>query len=240
MSKTLTIAKRELTGLFFSPIAYVVLGLFALSTTMIFFQFSFAPGSPATLRNTFFVLVWLMIFLVPAISMRLVSEELRSGAIEPLMTAPVRDTQVIVGKWLGALGFLAVLLAPLAALAGVLELHADPDYGPIQTGFVGLFLVGGLYLAIGVFASAMTQNQIIAFLLTVFMILLLTLLMYFLPEATFVGPALKQACYYLNVNAQFEDFSKGIIDISNIVYFVSGTALFLFLAVKLLESRRWR
>ena len=239
MNKTFTIARRELTSLFYSPIAYVVLGLFALGTTLIFFL-SFAPGQPATLRATLEGVIWLMIFLVPAISMRLISEELRNGTIESLMTAPITDTQLILGKWCGAMGFFAALLIPLIVLVTVLEITASPDFGPIFSGLLGLTLVGGFYLAIGTFASAATQNQIIAFLLTIFVICIFTIAMYFLPQAAFISPGLRKAMFYLNVNMQFDDFNKGLIDTSNFVYFVSGIALFLFLAVKLIESRRWR
>ncbi len=239
MSQTLAIAKRELTSLFFSPIAYVVLGLFAFGTALIFFE-NFAPGYPTTLRPTLGGVIWLMIFLVPGISMRLISEELRSGTMEPLMTAPLTDTQVIVGKWLGAMGFFVVLLTPLAVLVVVLEATGSPDYGPVFTGLLGLVLVGGLYLAIGTLASVLTQNQIIAFMLTVSIICLLTIALFYLAQASFIDGALREAMYYLNVNLQYEDFSKGLIDTSNLVYFASGIALFLFLAIKLLESRRWR
>ena len=239
MSKTLTIARREVSGLFCSPIAYVVLALFSFGAGLIFLG-GFGPGQLATMRGTFEAVVWLMVFLVPAISMRLVSEEFRSGTIEPLMTSPVSDTHVILGKWLGAMGFFAVLLTPLLAQVAVLEMTAQPDYGPIVAGLVGLVLVGGLYLAVGTFASAATENQIIAFLLTVFLICIFTVGMYFLPRASFVGSGLRRAMFYLNVNMQFEDFNKGLIDISNLVYFISGTGLFLFFAVKTLESRRWR
>jgi len=239
MSQTFTIARRELTSLFYSPIAYVVLALFALGATLIFMT-TFAPGQAAELRPTFSWIVWLMVFLVPAISMRLISEELRSGTVEPLMTAPLSDVQVIVGKWLGAMGFLAVLMVPLLILAVVLEFVADPDYGPIVTGLLGLMLVGGLYLAIGTAASTLSENQIIAFLVTVFVICVLTFMMYFLPAAGFVTQGQREAMFYLNVNRQYEDFAKGLIDTSNFVYFITGITLFLFVAVKLLESRRWR
>ena len=239
MNQTLTIARRELLSFFYSPIAYVVMGLFGFGSVLIFFN-SFGPSEPAELRPTLEGLIWLLIFLVPAISMRLLSEELRSGTIEPLMTAPVKDTAVIIGKWLGAMGFFAALLTPLLVLVVVLEIYADPDLGPITTGIVGMLLVGGLYLAIGTFASAATQNQVIAFLITIFIICLLTFLMYFLPRADFLSSGLKQTMHYLNVNQQFEDFSKGLIDTSNFVYFASGIVLFLFFAVKMLESRRWR
>ena len=239
MRCTFTIARRELASLFYSPIAWVVLALFALGSSLIFF-IGFAPSNSATMRGTYEGVVWLMIFLAPAISMRLISDELRSGTIERLMTSPVSDAAVVGGKWLAAMGLLVVLLSPLWVHVAVLEWFADPDPGPIVTGFVGLVLVGGLYLAIGVCASAASENQVIAFLLTVFVICMLTFLLYFLPEQAFVPPAARSAMYYANVNTQFADFNKGLIDARNFVYFVSMIGLFLFIAVKLLESRRWR
>ncbi len=241
MNQTIAIARRELTSLFFSPIAYVVLALFGFVATLIFMSV-FWPGNPAELRTSFMWVVWLMVFLVPAISMRLVSEELRSGTIETLMTAPINDTQVIVGKWLGAMGFLVVLLSPLLLHLIVLVCFSKPDYGPILTGFLGLLLVGGLYLAIGAFASTATQNQIIAFLVTVFITGTLTIVMHFLGGARFVTavPAINTTVFYLNVNEQYAQFAKGVLDTKCIVYFLSGIALFLFFAVKLLESKRWR
>lgn len=239
MKATLTIARRELASLFYSPIGYVVLALFALGSSLVFY-IGFAPDQHASMRTTYEGVVWLLVFLAPAVSMRLLSEELSRGTIERLMTSPVGDVQIILGKWLAAMAFFAVLLLPLVVQAVVLEMTADPDLGPVVTGLVGLFLVGALYLAIGTFASAATENQIIAFLLTVFVICALTFLLYFLPEATFIPPGVRSAMYYANVNRQFADFNKGLIDVRNFVYFVTVTALFLFLAVKLLESRRWR
>src|SRR5687767_12940273 len=108
MKQTLTIARRELSSLFFSPVAYLVLGLFAFGASIIFI-WNFGPSQPATLRPTFEALFWLMIFLVPAISMRTLADEFRSGTIETLMTAPISDAQVVIGKWLGAMGFFLAL-----------------------------------------------------------------------------------------------------------------------------------
>ncbi len=236
---TLTIARRELSSLFFSPIAYVVLALFSLGASLLFFT-QYQVGAEASLRGTFAGIVWLLIFLAPAISMRLLSEELRSGTMETLATAPLRDMQIVLGKWLGAMGFYAVLLLPVLALTGLLELTADPDLGPVLTGLIGLLLLGGFYLAIGAFASSLTENQIIAFLLTVFIICLFTFVLFFLPNASFVSNSARQVMYYANVNAQFDDFGKGLIDLGGVVYFLSGAGLFLFAAVICLESRRWR
>lgn len=239
MNPTLAIAKRELTALFFSPIAYVVMGLFSLGASLLFLM-NYSPGYEASLRDTFFWVVWLMIFLIPAISMRLISDEFRTGTIESLMTAPINDAQVIVGKWLGAMGFLLVLMIPLVVLTILLALTARPDYGPIITGLLGLVLVGGLFLAIGTFSSASTQNQIISFLLTVFILCLLTFVTWFLPMAAWMPDNLRPAFYVLNINEEFESFNKGLIDLRNLVYFACGISFFLFLAVLLLQSKRWR
>lgn len=238
MSRTLTIARRELSSFFLSPIAYVVMCLFVFLAGLFFLFAQFRPDKPAEMRDAFFWLVWILVIVAPAISMRLMSEEVRSGTIEPLMTSPVSDSAVIIGKWLGALAFFALLLAPTLLFVVMLEIWASPDYGPIFTGYVGLLLVGGLYLAIGTLASVLTRNQIIAFLLTVFIVLLFTVVSYFIPR--YLPESLGAAVNYLNVNQQYEDFAKGLIDTSNFVYFFSGIVLFLVLATKTLESRKWR
>ena len=241
MNHVLTIAKRELTSLFFSPVAYVVLGLFGFGASFLFLN-QFGPGVHAQMRGLFWSVLWLMVLLVPAISMRLLSEEFRAGTIEPLMTSPVSDAQVVLGKWLGALGFFLALLVPLCVLVVVLEFNADPDMGPILVGLLGLLMVGALYLAIGTFASAITQNQIIAFLVTCFIILLFSPLTNLVTNAKWLAdyPGIREGIFHVNVFGQFEDFSKGIVDLSRVVFFLSGTGLFLFLATMTLQSRRWR
>ncbi|MCC7192934.1 MAG: ABC transporter permease [Phycisphaeraceae bacterium] len=239
MRQTFTIARRELTSLFFSPVAYLVLGAFGLGSTLIFLM-SFYSGEPAQMRATFSAVIWLMILLVPAISMRLFAEEFRSGTIETLMTSPISDTQIVLGKWLGALGFFIALLIPLSILTIVLAFNARPDWGPIFTGFLGLIFIGGLYLAIGTFASATTQNQIIAFIITGLILLMLSVGMFFLARSTFLSSWWREIVSYLWIDNQVADFNKGVIDSSKVVYFLSGIGFFLFLAVKVLESKRWR
>ena len=239
MNQTLVIAKRELSSLFYSPVAYLVLVVFTFVADLLFLNW-FGQGMPASLRNVFMGLVWLMAFIVPAISMRLVSEEIASGTIEPLMTAPVDDAQMIVGKWLGAMAFFMTLLVPLVIQVILLEVNGAPDYGPIFTGFLGLILVGGFYLAIGTVASTISNSQLVAFILTVLVTGMLTIGATMISGKSWLPDALQQVVFYMNVNDQFNKFAKGLIDIRNFVYFISGTVLFLFLAVKLLESRRWR
>ena len=135
MSAIVTLARRELIGLFASPIAWVVLALFALGTGLVF-AVDFGPGRPATMATTFNATVWLLVFLAPAVSMRLLSEELARGTLERLVTSPVSDTQIVLGKWLASLVFLGLLLTPLLVQIGVLYLNGEPDAGP---------LIGGLW-----------------------------------------------------------------------------------------------
>lgn len=239
MSKTLIIAKRELTSLFYSPVAYVALIVFAFIASA-FFLMNFGPGQPATLRPELVWIVWLLVFIAPAISMRLVAEETQTGTLELLLTAPVNDVHVIVGKWLGALGFFLTLLIPLLVHALVLEFTGDPDYGPIFTGLLGVTLVGGLYLAIGTWVSTWTRNQFIALLLTIVVTGFLTIGLYLLARWSALPAWAQQAMYYINVDRKFEGFSKGLIDTGDLVYFLSGILLFLFFAVLVLQSRRWR
>jgi ABC-2 type transport system permease protein len=239
MSKTLIIAKRELTSLFYSPVAYVALVVFSFIASLLFLA-TFAPGQPASMRLELVWIVWLLVFIAPAISMRVLSEEMQAGTLELLMTSPVTEVHIVVGKWLGAMGFFLTLLIPLVIHVAILEATANPDYGPILTGLLGVILVGGLYLAIGTWVSSWTKNQFIALLLTIVVTGFLTIGLYLLAQWQRLPADLQQALFYINVDRKFEGFSKGLIDVSDLIYFLSGIALFLFLAVLVLQSRRWR
>ncbi len=238
--RTLTIAKRELSSFFFSPIAYLVIAAFMLLTGLFFMIGVFRPEQPVSMRFLFQAVVFVLVAILPAISMRLLSEELRSGTIENLLTAPLTDGQIIVGKWLGALAFFVVLLLPTVVYLVLLERWSDPDYGPILSGYLGLLFVGGFYLAIGTFISSLSRNQIIAWVMTFFIILIFTVATAGWAVPRFLPDRWAEAVMFVNVNAQYEDFAKGLIDVSNLVYFVTGIALFLVLAVVSLQSRKWR
>lgn len=239
MPPTLAIAQRELLSLFYSPVAYIALALFGFLGALMFTGRLY-PGQTATLQDLFFFLLFLLIFIAPAISMRLVSEEFNTGTIELLMTAPVKDAEVVVGKWLGALAFYVALFLPVLAMTAVLEGFADPDYGPIFTGLLGLLLVGALYLAVGTFVSTITASQLVSFLVTVLLLGLPTIGLYLTWNQAWMPDWVKPALAYLNVSRQYEDFGKGLIDLRAVVYFLSFTALFLYFGIKTLESRRWR
>ncbi len=244
MTQILNITRREIAGFFHSPIAYVVMAVFALLGAFLFFE-SFEPGraSSDVMRYSFLRVVQVCVFLVPALSMRLIAEEFRSGTIETLMTSPVSDLQAVTGKWLGALAFYAAMLAvPLIAIIGMVLIHSQPHpgYGQMLVGIAGLLMVGGMYLAVGLFASACTQNQIVAWIIAVLIIGLLTFLMDYVAQAGWASNALKDIADFVNVNQQAHEFAKGIASLAGAIYFVSVTCFFLFLAVKTLESRRWR
>lgn len=241
MSRTLAIASRELASFFRLPIGWVVIAFFMLLMGIVFVS-GLQPGQPATMRGLFGLSVLLLIFVAPAISMRLLAEERRSGTIEPLMTAPISDWELVIGKYLGGVGFLLAMLAPTLLFVGVLEAAAAPDYGPILAGYLGLLLLGMLYLSVGLLASALTSNQIVAFLTTLFFLLVMRIAS--LQGAQYVsqnfGEQYGAALYALSVDLRMADFAKGVIDTGHIVFFLAASLWFLVLTVAAVEFRRWR
>lgn len=240
MRGTLAIARRELGSFFRLPVGWVALALMSLFCAVIFCLGILLPGQAATLRPLFAVSGWLLLPVVPAVSMRLLSDELRSGTIDPLMAAPVGDAAIVLGKFLGGAGFLAIACLPTLLLAIVLRAVSvpAPDAGPMLAGLLSLLLAGGFFLSIGLLASALTSNQTLAFLSTFFAILLL-LLVPAVP-AELVPEGARAWVYALGIGPRMADFAKGIIDTSHIVFFLSGTAWFIVLAFIAIQSRRWR
>lgn len=238
MSRLGAIASRELASYFRSSIGWIVMALF-LTLSGIWVGFStLRPGEPATLRTFFGVSQWLLLIVAPAISMRLVAEERRAGTLEPLMTAPISDWAIVIGKYAAALGFLVCLLAPTLLYVGLLEAVADPDYGPIAAGYLALLLVGALYLSFGLLASALTDSQVVALLVTFFFFVLWEVVA--TEGGRLLGAPLDQPLFALSILLRIADMAKGVIDTAHVVFFVSASALFLTLAVIAVESRRWR
>lgn len=238
MTPVCSIAWREFASYFRASIGWVVIALYMLLAGLTVALTTIRPGEPATMRDFFAVSHWLLLIVVPAVSMRLLSEEFRTGSIEPLMTAPVSDWQVVIGKYAGGLLFLLAMLAPTLAHVGVLEMIAAPDYGPIAAGYTGLLLVGMLYLAVGLLASSLTPNQIVAYLGTMFFLMLVLFAASQGPR--FVGEPWDGVLISLSLNRRIEDFARGVIDTRHVVFFASASAWFLVLAVVSLEFRRWR
>jgi ABC-2 type transport system permease protein len=185
------------------------------------------------------IFYWLLIiFLISIITMRLLAEEKRSGTIETLMTAPLKEIEVVVGKYLAALFFFIFLWVPTFFYVFILKKYADPDLGPILSGYLGNFLLGAFLISVGVFTSSLTRNQIISAVLS-FLILGMLFSIGILEFIT-MNPKYKEFLGYLNFWHHMEDFGKGIVDTRYLVYYISMTIFFLFLSVRTLEKRKWK
>jgi len=233
------IMRRELLSLFCSPIGYVVIAGFLLVTGFIVWWFQvFGPGKPATLRDVFFWTPFVLTIIIPAISMRAIAEEYRNGTIESLMTAPVSEAQLVLGKYLASMVFYLIMLAGTLVYLLVMRIFGNPDWGASLAAYVGLVLLGMSFMAFGVLASSLTRNQIVAWVLGAVPLLLFAVLTYFLVDN--VQGRWREVVQQINVMGRFSQFARGQIETDGIVFFLATAALFLFLAVKVVESRRWR
>jgi len=238
VSQAMAIAGRELRAYFLSPGGYMIAALFLLITGGVFFFQSFASGRLASLSSVLGMGTWLLTFIAPAVTMRLLAEEFRLGTFEVLMTAPVRAWQIIAGKFAGALGFVVAMLVPTVVFVVALEMYGRPDYGEVACGYLGLLLAASAYLASGLFASTLTNSQPVAFLLALFFWLTIGLSAKLLPG--YLPEQWGRVAFAIDPDLRMSDFTIGLIDTSNIVYFVSITALFLVAAVQSIRARRWQ
>lgn len=238
MSTSWTIAKREFGAFFHSPIAYIVLGALVILTGGLFFSAMFFFAGQASMDRYFtgFPLSLGLIIVCPAIAMRLLAEERGSGTIEMLLTMPVRDVEVVLGKYLAALGVLAVGMLCTLPFAFTVSRLGNLDWGPVITAYVGVMLLGGTYLAVGTFASALTKNQIVAFVVgfAICGVLYLFSYLYFM-----AGPTLGPVLQFASPPYHFEKMARGVIELRNIVYYVSIIGVLLLLSTLTLESRKW-
>jgi len=230
----MAIAKRELASWFSSPVAYIVAGVFLVFSGFLFFS-TFFLVNRAELRGFFAILPVVFAFFVPAITMRLFAEETRSGSAETLMTLPVSGFDVTAGKYLAGLVSSASILVPTLAYAVTAAILGDVEWGPIAGGYLGALFLAAAFTAIGLFASALTNNQIIAFFVAFTVSILLATIDRFLVifPAVIVAPL-----EYLSAGYHFESVSRGILDSRDVVYFASVTALFLALTVRAVDARR--
>ncbi|UCF35119.1 MAG: ABC transporter permease subunit [Phycisphaerales bacterium] len=234
-----TLARRELGAYFLSPIAYMVNAIFLFTAGLAFALGTFRPGAEASLRS--FCEVWMvliLIFVLPMLTMRLLSEELRSGTIETLMTVPVTDVDVILGKFLGALAFYVVLLLTLIIYPIILRMYGPVDWLLLLCNFLGLILLGALYISVGLFFSSCTRHQVVAVLLSCALLALMTFAFHALAQSVEGWP--RTILQQLSIRSHFSDFVRGLVDVNHVIFFVTTAALFLFLSVKILEFRRWR
>ena len=247
------IALKELKTYFASPMAYVVAAAF-LAITGFFFVASVSDAfSEASIRGFSAGAIFFMIFLSPALTMRLLAEEQKMGTLELLLTSPVRETEIVLGKFIAAFVMLAIMLALSLYFVLVLFLFGVPDIGPLYTGYLGMILYGSTTLAVGLAASAITSNQLVALVLGAGTLTGLTLVDFIAervsgtPAEILNGLQLGSSFQTFDVSnfavaqgGHFADFSRGIINVSDIAYYLGMTFVFLFLAIMLLASRRWR
>jgi ABC-2 type transport system permease protein len=238
MDRALVIARRELSSYFFSPIAYVAMFAFLIASGWLFWD-DFRPGQPAAMRTIFEWMVWLLVIIVPLLCMGLLAQEWASGTIETMMTAPVGEADMVIGKFLGSFGFFVVLLSPTLLYVVMLLLYGRPDFGPIFSGYIGILLVGALFNAVGLFCSSLTRSQVVAAVVTAAILFLITIVPWWAGSRPSL-PSFWRAVTDQGVFARYTDFSKGVIATSNLVFFAAVTAVFLFGTVKVLESRRWK
>jgi ABC-2 type transport system permease protein len=248
----LAIAGKELRSYFASPMGYILIGLFALLFGMFFrvYLTMFAEQSQRMamgggtanvneqlIRGVFHNVAIIILFIMPMVTMRTYAEEKRSGTIELLLTSPITDLQIILGKFLGAMGlFIAMLLVTAIDIAILFRL-GNPELKPVLTGYLGLLLMGGCFLSVGLLISSLTKNQIVASVLTFAVFLMLWIINWF---ADSVGPTGREILSALSITEHLDDFTKGIIDTKHIVYYVSFITFGLFLTAKSVDSERWR
>ena len=254
MSNVLAIAQKELKSYFASPIAYVVIGLFALMFGYFYYallgifmeqgmRMMGMQGGPTQnvneqmIRPLFLNASVLLLFVLPMITMRTYSEEKRSGTIELLLTAPLTDVQIILGKFFGAMGLYATMLLVTLFYIALLFVYGNPEWKPIATGYLGLLLMGGCFISVGLLISSLTKNQIVAGIATFAVFLSLWIINWMADSA---GPTLRAVLNHLSIVDHFEDFARGILDTKHLVYYLSFITFGLFLTAKSVDSERWR
>jgi ABC-2 type transport system permease protein len=252
MRNILAIADKELRSYFSSPIAYIIIGFFLLPFGVFFYLYLAAFvkqsmqqaqfGGPVNINQNVIRYVLqnasvIILFIMPMITMRTYSEEKRSGTIELLLTSPVTDLEIIVGKFLGALGLYVALLAVTLPHMGILFVYGSPEWRPLVAGYLGLLLMGGAFVSLGLLISSTTNNQIVAGIVTFVVFLLLWIVGWFADSA---GPTIGPITSWLSITEHFDDFSKGIIDTKHVLYYLTLITFGLFLTAKSVDTERWR
>lgn len=250
----LAITEKELRSYFASPIAYIIIGLFSLLFGYFFYVYlmlfvrqseqmmQFGGGGSANVNQQMIRYVLLnvsviLLFLMPVITMRTYSEEKRSGTIELLLTSPVTDVQIILGKFLGAMGLYGAMLLVTMLYMSILFFIGNPEWRPLVAGYLGLLLMGGCFISVGLLISSLTKNQIVAGAITFAVFLMLWVINWMADQA---GPVARQILTTLSITDHFDDFARGIIDTKHLVYYVSFITFGLFLTSKSVDMERWK
>jgi ABC-2 type transport system permease protein len=253
VTNVLAIAHKELRAYFASPIAYVVIGFFAIvfgwmyASILAWFinqGMSAGFGGPQSLninqqlvRPLVLNMTVVFLFMLPLITMRTYAEEKRAGTIELLLTSPVSDLEIILGKFFGAMALYAVMLGVTLIHFGVLFWFGRPEWKPLGTAYLGLLLFGGSFISIGLFISSLTRNQIVAGAAT-FAVFLVLWVIDWIGQA--LGPRAEEVLKYLSMTGHLDDFVKGVVDTKHLVYYMSFIAFGLFLTMRSVDTERWR
>jgi len=232
-SEMSAIMKKELKSYFSSPIAYIVITIFLVFTGFFFFK-DFFYFNQAEMRNLFQLMPLMLCFVIPAVTMRLLSEERHSGSFEILMTLPVSTRDIVMGKFLAGTVFSAVMISPTLIYLVTVVLLGTPDSGPVIGGYTGVILLSAAYTSIGLLASSFTKNQIISFISSWAACFSLWLV----DKAVIFLPSKLEFLSYLGTDFHFQNIAKGLIDSRDIIYFISICALSLMFTVKVIEERR--
>jgi ABC-2 type transport system permease protein len=238
MTNITTILKKEFRSYFNSPIAYIFITFFLGISAWLFFR-GFFLVNQAEMRSFFGLMPWIFLFFIPAVTMKLWAEEKKLGTAEILMTLPIRDYEVVLGKFLASFGLLAVTALFSLAIPISVAILGDPDGGTIVCGYLGLLLMGAAYLAIGLFTSTLTENQIIAFILGIsacFVLLIIGEDIVLFSTPNWLYPIFS----YLGLGSHYSSILRGVIDSRDIIYYLTIIGFFLYLSTLSVESRKWR
>jgi ABC-2 type transport system permease protein len=255
----MAIFEKEFKSFFYSLLAYVVIALFTLLTGVFFYlylsnfveaamrdqimsqQYQQMPQhfniNLMLIRPYFWNIALISLFILPAVTMRLYSEEKKQGTVELLYTTPLTTLQIILGKFLAGLAFYVVLLIPTMFFQSLLFIYGDPEFMPVLSGYLGLLLLSSAFISIGLFISTLTENQIIAAIAGFAASLLLWVIGW---GASYAGPVLAPVLQYISIITHFEDFAQGVIDSTHVVYYILFSFMGIYLSLKSVESIKWR
>jgi len=259
MKSIFAIINKDFKSFFYSPVGYIIIAIFTALSGVFFYlytsnfveaafmdairaqQYRMAPQkfnvNLMLIRPYFWNIALISIFTLPAITMRLYSEEKRAGTVELLYTTPITPLQIIIGKFFAGLLFYIVLLIPTMFFQSILFMYGSPEFMPILSGYIGLILMGGAFIAVGLFISTTTENQIIAAIGGFALSLLLWVIGW---GAHYAGPTLGGVLNYISIINHFEDFAQGVIDSTHVIYYILFSFVGLYFSVKMIESVKWR
>ena len=228
---------KEMKAYFNSPMAYIFLVIFAMITGY-FFTRTFFLFNQSDMRSLFNIVPLVYLFFIPAITMGLIAREKNVGTMEIMATLPLKDIEFIIGKFLSAFSLvLAGLIVTIIQFITLMQVGTNIDYGAVFTGYLGLALVGALYCSVGTFASSITDNQVVAFIIGIFIVIIFFLMDKML---IFIPTSLTGLVQYLSVDYHLSNISRGVIDTRNLIYFGSFIGFFLFISIRVLEIRKWK